>query len=240
MALRRWRAGLQSPRREGVLISLRCVHAAECERLGRAADISIQRATALVTMAQTWEMLADETARYEAIGNGREHAGRTPPGLSRLVGSLVPHGTPHLRQLLEQNAPGPRSQATHSSVQRRKFQTWPSGGDVERDKNISKVANGGHARTSPAAIERDSTPVRINTATIAARTMCGKDVGGTRPEEEAQGQPRPRASITHALTPLDPRRHDTTGVCPNKSEARMSSPSYVGHATHRRCHAHCQ
>jgi hypothetical protein len=42
-------------------------HAAECERLGRTADISIQRATALISMAQTWETLADDTARYEAI-----------------------------------------------------------------------------------------------------------------------------------------------------------------------------
>ena len=42
-------------------------HAVECERLGRVADISIQRATALLAMAQTWEMLADDTTRYEAI-----------------------------------------------------------------------------------------------------------------------------------------------------------------------------
>ena len=42
-------------------------HAAHCERLGREPDISIQRATALLAMAQTWEMLAEETARYEAI-----------------------------------------------------------------------------------------------------------------------------------------------------------------------------
>ena len=79
MPLRRWRAGLQSPRREGVLFPFG-VHAAECERLQKGGRISIQRATAFVTMAQTGEMLADETARYEAIGNGPEHAGRTPPG----------------------------------------------------------------------------------------------------------------------------------------------------------------
>jgi hypothetical protein len=42
-------------------------HAEECERLGRVADISIQRATALLAMAHTWEMLADEITRYEAI-----------------------------------------------------------------------------------------------------------------------------------------------------------------------------
>jgi multidrug resistance efflux pump len=42
-------------------------YAAECERLGRAADISIQRATALISMAQSWETLAEDTARYEAI-----------------------------------------------------------------------------------------------------------------------------------------------------------------------------
>ena len=42
-------------------------HAAECERQGMVADISIQRATALMSMAQAWEMLADDTARYEAV-----------------------------------------------------------------------------------------------------------------------------------------------------------------------------
>jgi hypothetical protein len=41
--------------------------AQECERLGKEADISIQRATALISMAQSWETLAEDAARYEAI-----------------------------------------------------------------------------------------------------------------------------------------------------------------------------
>jgi len=42
-------------------------YAADCERLAKAHDISIERATALMAMAQSWEMLAEDTARYEAI-----------------------------------------------------------------------------------------------------------------------------------------------------------------------------
>ena len=42
-------------------------YAADCERLAKAHDISIERATALMSMAQSWEMLADDMARYEAI-----------------------------------------------------------------------------------------------------------------------------------------------------------------------------
>jgi hypothetical protein len=42
-------------------------YAQECERLGRAPDISIHRATALISMAQCWDTLAEDTARYEAI-----------------------------------------------------------------------------------------------------------------------------------------------------------------------------
>jgi hypothetical protein len=42
-------------------------YAADCERLAKAHDISIERASALITLAQSWEMLAENTARYEAI-----------------------------------------------------------------------------------------------------------------------------------------------------------------------------
>jgi hypothetical protein len=41
--------------------------AVECERLGKAADISIERATALISLANSWDQLAEDMARYEAI-----------------------------------------------------------------------------------------------------------------------------------------------------------------------------
>jgi len=39
----------------------------ECERLGKAADISIERATALISMAHSWDQLGEDMALYEAI-----------------------------------------------------------------------------------------------------------------------------------------------------------------------------
>jgi hypothetical protein len=42
-------------------------HAKECDRLGRERDISIQRATVLMGMAHSWDLLSDYTGRYEAI-----------------------------------------------------------------------------------------------------------------------------------------------------------------------------
>ena len=42
-------------------------YATECERLGIARDISIQRATALMAMANSWQRLAADTGRYDAI-----------------------------------------------------------------------------------------------------------------------------------------------------------------------------
>jgi hypothetical protein len=39
----------------------------ECERLGKGADISIERATALISMAHSWDQLAEDMALYEAI-----------------------------------------------------------------------------------------------------------------------------------------------------------------------------
>ena len=41
--------------------------AQECERLAKGGRYSIQLATALMSMAQSWEQLAEDTARYEAI-----------------------------------------------------------------------------------------------------------------------------------------------------------------------------
>ena len=42
-------------------------YAADYLRQAKAPDISIERATALMSVAQSWEMLADDLARYEAI-----------------------------------------------------------------------------------------------------------------------------------------------------------------------------
>jgi hypothetical protein len=41
--------------------------AAKCERLGKAPDISVQRSTVLLSMAQSWETLAVDIERYEAV-----------------------------------------------------------------------------------------------------------------------------------------------------------------------------
>jgi hypothetical protein len=42
-------------------------YAAECQAMGMAADISIQRATILMAMATSWDALAQQTEWYEAI-----------------------------------------------------------------------------------------------------------------------------------------------------------------------------
>ena len=42
-------------------------YAGECDRLGKVAEISIERATALISMALSWDQLAEDMARYEAI-----------------------------------------------------------------------------------------------------------------------------------------------------------------------------
>jgi hypothetical protein len=41
-------------------------YAVEYARRAKAGDISIERATALMSIAHSWEMLADDMARYEA------------------------------------------------------------------------------------------------------------------------------------------------------------------------------
>jgi hypothetical protein len=55
-------------------LQLRLISAAQCrayavesKRLGKAAEISIERATALISMAHSWDALAEDMARYEAI-----------------------------------------------------------------------------------------------------------------------------------------------------------------------------
>ncbi len=42
-------------------------YARTCERLARAADISIQRAMVLMAMANSWDTLTLQTARYDDI-----------------------------------------------------------------------------------------------------------------------------------------------------------------------------
>ena len=42
-------------------------YAADCLRLAKATDISLERATALMSIAHSWDMLADDMARYEAV-----------------------------------------------------------------------------------------------------------------------------------------------------------------------------
>jgi len=42
-------------------------YARTCERLARAADISIQRATVLMAIANSWDTLTLQTARYDDI-----------------------------------------------------------------------------------------------------------------------------------------------------------------------------
>jgi RecB family exonuclease len=48
--------------RSTMVTEIQCrIYAAECERLGVARDISIQRATALMAMANSWQRLAADT-----------------------------------------------------------------------------------------------------------------------------------------------------------------------------------
>jgi hypothetical protein len=54
--------------RSTMVTEIQCrIYAAECEGLGVARDISIQRATALMAMANSWQRLAADTGRYDAI-----------------------------------------------------------------------------------------------------------------------------------------------------------------------------
>ena len=54
--------------RSTMVTEIQCrIYAAECERLGVVRDISIQRATALMAMANSWQRLAADTGRYDAI-----------------------------------------------------------------------------------------------------------------------------------------------------------------------------
>jgi hypothetical protein len=51
-----------------MITEIQCrIYAAECERLGIARGISIQRATVLMAMAHSWQRLADDRGRYDAI-----------------------------------------------------------------------------------------------------------------------------------------------------------------------------
>ena len=51
-----------------MITDIQCrIYATECERLGIARDISTQRATVLMAMANSWHRLADDTVRYDAI-----------------------------------------------------------------------------------------------------------------------------------------------------------------------------
>jgi hypothetical protein len=100
-----------------------------------------------------------------------------------------------------------------------------TGGRVERDTNISKVASAGHAWTSPGAVEWNSSPVSANNAARIAARIIRQDAVG--PKKNAQGQPRPWASVTHHPLPSDPRRQQRyIGLCPNKSVA-PALPSFT-------------
>jgi|GEM_PF-2667762 len=42
-------------------------YASECQHLGTVFDISIERATALLAMSRSWNVLANQMQRYDAI-----------------------------------------------------------------------------------------------------------------------------------------------------------------------------
>jgi hypothetical protein len=51
-----------------MLTSPQCrIHAMDCQQLGLAADISIQRATILMAMSRSWTTLANQMQRYDTI-----------------------------------------------------------------------------------------------------------------------------------------------------------------------------
>ncbi len=64
-----------------MITDIQCrTYAAECERLEEARGISSRRATVLMAMAHSWNMLAGQKERYAAIvaeeGRVRKHRGR--------------------------------------------------------------------------------------------------------------------------------------------------------------------
>jgi hypothetical protein len=42
-------------------------YSAQCAALGKAPDVSAQRATILLAMSRTWSALANQTERYDAL-----------------------------------------------------------------------------------------------------------------------------------------------------------------------------
>jgi hypothetical protein len=56
----------------------------ECERLGKAADISIERATALISMAHSWDQLAEDMGTAIAEIIRKLHATGSHPTLDAM------------------------------------------------------------------------------------------------------------------------------------------------------------
>ena len=66
-------------------------YARTCERLARAADISIQRAMVLMAMANSWDTLTLQTARYDDIVKAENQFRSLPAGFGCRPG-LTPSG----------------------------------------------------------------------------------------------------------------------------------------------------
>jgi hypothetical protein len=51
-----------------MIIASQCkIYATDCQQLGLAADISMQRATILMAMSRSWTTLANQMLRYDTI-----------------------------------------------------------------------------------------------------------------------------------------------------------------------------
>jgi hypothetical protein len=51
-----------------MIVALQCkIYATDCQQLGLAGDISMQRATILMAMSRSWTTLANQVLRYDTI-----------------------------------------------------------------------------------------------------------------------------------------------------------------------------
>ena len=51
-----------------MIIASQCkIYATDCQQLGLAGDISVQRATILMAMSRSWTTLANQMLRYDTI-----------------------------------------------------------------------------------------------------------------------------------------------------------------------------
>ena len=88
--------------------------AADCQRLAREPNVSIERATALMSLAQSWERLADDMGRYEAIAKAEPKVETDGLPLGR---PMLPNLTREISECYQHaNSARDRAEQTHDAV----------------------------------------------------------------------------------------------------------------------------